>query len=498
MLGAIEKLYTFVNCNRLITKVMKKLFPLICFLFSFIPFVKGQSVTDSIVVSGKVVLRTPQSPKVITAIECNPWQDSGRKAVWLAEDGSFKTKMYFPYGHSFTILYGSNFINAYAEPGDSIYVEVDAERLSKGEENALFSGDRATVNNEFSAAYASLHSAFDAKLPDDTTALQSYMPVFQSEYEKVRERVAAYAQSHAMGAEARYLIDRMALYSLSNLAFDYKGASPQEQLAFCTHSLFDIYNKENLRVMMFPYHLASCLYAVLNADSLLLQYAKEKDFQKYCRRGFQVLSELPESPSRDVLITAFAERMQENGDLELPDRRLFVNSALYDYLSQSVQKMKVDFPEVEVDADVLFYTPEGVKKVETTNFGHYLKEKYKGKVIYLDIWASWCGPCRAAMKEAETIHRLYEGKEVAFVNVCLSSNQKNWNQFVASLKGHGEHYYVADENASDLFMSVFKVKGFPTYYLLDRNGKIITDKPARPASVAELSKMLDEALDVFE
>ena len=190
--------------------------------------------------------------------------------------------------------------------------------------------------------------------------------------------------------------------------------------------------------------------------------------------------------------------MQENGDLELPDKKLFVNSTLYDYLFQSVQKMKVDFPEVEVDADVQLYTPEGVKKVETTNFGHYLKEKYKGKVIYLDIWASWCGPCRAAMKAAETIHRLYEGKEVAFVNVCLSSNQKNWNQFVASLKGHGEHYYVADENASALFMSVFKVKGFPTYYLLDRNGKIITDKPARPASVAELSKMLDEALDVSE
>ena len=105
MLGAIEKLYTFVNCNRLITKVMKKLFPLICFLFSLIPFVKGQSVTDSIVVSGKVVLRTPQSPKVITAIECNPWQDSGRKAVWLAEDGSFKTKMYFPYLHDLHPLF---------------------------------------------------------------------------------------------------------------------------------------------------------------------------------------------------------------------------------------------------------------------------------------------------------------------------------------------------------------------------------------------------------
>lgn len=53
-------------------------------------------------------------------------------------------------------------------------------------------------------------------------------------------------------------------------------------------------------------------------------------------------------------------------------------------------------------------------------------EPYKGKVIYLDIWGTWCGPCKDMMQYAGNIKNLFAGKEVVFLYLCNHSTDKSW------------------------------------------------------------------------
>ncbi|MES2807686.1 MAG: TlpA disulfide reductase family protein, partial [Bacteroidota bacterium] len=71
-----------------------------------------------------------------------------------------------------------------------------------------------------------------------------------------------------------------------------------------------------------------------------------------------------------------------------------------------------------------------------------LLAKYKGKVIYLDIWATWCVPCIANMPSAAKLREKLKGKDVVFIYACLNSpSQINWKNLVADQKIEGENYF---------------------------------------------------------
>ena len=72
--------------------------------------------------------------------------------------------------------------------------------------------------------------------------------------------------------------------------------------------------------------------------------------------------------------------------------------------------------------------------METTpikeTFNKILQEN-KGKVIYIDCWATWCGPCKKAMPDSKKLMKKYEGTDVSFVYVCIESEEKLWKKLIS-------------------------------------------------------------------
>lgn len=125
---------------------------------------------------------------------------------------------------------------------------------------------------------------------------------------------------------------------------------------------------------------------------------------------------------------------------------------------------------------------------------------YKGKIVYLDIWGTWCGPCKEEMPYVPELKKRYAGKDIVFVYLDMdnAAKENNWKEYVRFTGLEGEHYRM-DQTAIENIWQAIKAAGgqinsYPTFVLIDRDGKIIHPNAARPGSRQELYNQLDKVL----
>ncbi len=114
----------------------------------------------------------------------------------------------------------------------------------------------------------------------------------------------------------------------------------------------------------------------------------------------------------------------------------------------------------------------------------------KGKVVLVDFWASWCGPCRKEMPNVVKAYSKYKNKGFEIFGVSLDGDKPNWEQAIA--KDGITWLQVSDLKAWDCAAAkLYGVQGIPYTVLLDKEGKII----AKNLRGEELDKKLAEVLN---
>src|SRR5438034_10492924 len=92
----------------------------------------------------------------------------------------------------------------------------------------------------------------------------------------------------------------------------------------------------------------------------------------------------------------------------------------------------------------------------------------KGKVVLIDFWATWCGPCMAAVPHNNEMMEKYGGKGLVIIGVCIKNGA---DKFAATVKEKGMKDPVAVD-ADGKTEKAYHVDGYPDYYLIDRAGKL--------------------------
>lgn len=115
-------------------------------------------------------------------------------------------------------------------------------------------------------------------------------------------------------------------------------------------------------------------------------------------------------------------------------------------------------------------------------------EPYKEKVIYLDVWGTWCGPCKAMMQYAGNIKKLFAGKDIIFLYLANRSSEESWKNLIKEYNLTGEtsvHYNLPDgqQRAVEEFLGI---RHFPTYLLIDKQGNINKEEAPRPNDETQL------------
>jgi thiol-disulfide isomerase/thioredoxin len=95
--------------------------------------------------------------------------------------------------------------------------------------------------------------------------------------------------------------------------------------------------------------------------------------------------------------------------------------------------------------------------------------EYRGKVVLLDFWASWCGPCRNALPNLKRLQAVYGGGDFVVVSISEDDDEADWRTFVS---GHNMTWPQRLDSDSSL-QKQFGVNALPTYVLLGRDGAVV-------------------------
>jgi len=122
-----------------------------------------------------------------------------------------------------------------------------------------------------------------------------------------------------------------------------------------------------------------------------------------------------------------------------------------------------------------------------------LPEKFPKKVIYVDFWAPWCGPCMAEMPQSKKLQEKMKGKDVVFVFLASKCSEESWKATIAQKKLSGEHFLLTDTEYA-LLADKLNIAGIPRYMIIDKNGMVVNDNATRPSdeSLVEILETLSE------
>lgn len=118
----------------------------------------------------------------------------------------------------------------------------------------------------------------------------------------------------------------------------------------------------------------------------------------------------------------------------------------------------------------------------------------KGKLVYIEIWATWCGPCIKEMPALTQLIKDFKGKNIEFVSISVDSKRdyKNWRKMIPE-KNVGGIQLLANKSLESNFMKAFGIGLIPRTLILDEEGKIITPKAPRP-SATNTKRYIDSLL----
>ncbi|MDP5199456.1 redoxin family protein [Flavobacterium sp. DG2-3] len=119
---------------------------------------------------------------------------------------------------------------------------------------------------------------------------------------------------------------------------------------------------------------------------------------------------------------------------------------------------------------------------------------FKGKFVYIDLWATWCGPCKAEIPHMKKIEEDYHGKNIVFVSLSLdkAKDAQKWKDFVTKQELKGIQLMADKDFGSDVAKN-YDVNAIPRFLLFDTKGNIINADALRPSN-PELRVQLDKLL----
>lgn len=107
--------------------------------------------------------------------------------------------------------------------------------------------------------------------------------------------------------------------------------------------------------------------------------------------------------------------------------------------------------------------------------------KYEGKWVYVDVWATACYGCIEEIPFAKSLQQNMSNKNIAFVYLCCNSKPDVWQKIIHDHQLMGDHYFLNQKQATRLFKE-FKILQFPRYMIFDPKGKLVSKDAPRPSS----------------
>jgi thiol-disulfide isomerase/thioredoxin len=470
--------------------IISAFFTLITFSSAGLPILNS----GRLVITGQI---TNAKTKTISVISI---ELTGREkhSFKLDEAGRFYFAIDVLSPHDNYLIYNNKLLTFFAYPNDSIYIEVDGNDFRN---TIKFSGERAKFNQCLSIFFSDFgnfleeNRYFGRQKPYDFLAVTNKLKNYMNE--KI-DSISRNMKPEKAAIDWMYsYIKYKAAEELFQYGRNYKGELPQDYYDFVDE--LEEQKIEDLKCSQYY-------------EDFIQEY-----YHLYKRSGFE--ERFVESGNKisngsiSAGISIYFDIINEFATSKIPKELILTKSyvhfirkypntvdSLYQKYTQLVSnqeyqrfiKQQLDIKRIVV---VEQKTIDDLIKLEYIGeIFSELKEIHKNKIIYIDLWGTWCKACIMQFHFSNELHERLKNKPIEFVYLCCKSKKDKWQDGIEKYKLQGTHYLLTQDQYS-VFSSEFNFTGLPRYMIIDKNGNIVNDNAQGPNNVnlySELSELVDQ------
>lgn len=175
----------------------------------------------------------------------------------------------------------------------------------------------------------------------------------------------------------------------------------------------------------------------------------------------------------------------KNIDKTLQEGELQNNKELYNGLINAYEQQNLRAAKMAKGAP-------SPKFVDYENYqgGTTSLDDFKGKYVYIDVWATWCAPCLQQIPYLQKLEEKYHGKNIEFVSISTDfpAQREVWQKMIAAKNMGGIQLFAGEDQS---FYKAYEISGIPRFILIDPEGNIVDANAPRPSD-QNLVSLLDE------
>ncbi len=390
--------------------------------------------------------------------------------VFLLNNGIFKDTLNIQEGY-YKLDDGKENTNIYLKPGFDLNLTLNTETF---DESINYSGLGATENNYLAQKALLEESLFEFT---HSTSFVNYKeePFLKTVDSIYRLRMDLFESSGEFNESFTFLesnnIEMDRIYALASFENSKRYFSEEKEFQV-SNNFPNPYDKINLSDDRL---LKTYLYLTLVEKYISDKTRKElKENQDFFVEYIKIANEKIDNPKiKEKLLYNLGKynlAFVEDLDLIYNEIKPFITNQNYlSEITKSYEKLK----KIEKGAISPNFKFNDLANKEVT------LSDFKGKLIYIDVWATWCAPCLQELPALKKVEEKYKDENIVFVSICKDDSKERWLKMINDKELKGVQLFAEEDNSS--FFEDYAIQGIPWYILIDEEGKIIDSNAKRPS-----------------
>ena len=451
---------------------------------------------NSVFLSGKVL--NPGADAVYVK-QSGTFGDVDYDTLALDENGTFYGVIKADEEGFYRFSDGNERATVYLVPGDSLHLELDTKEF---DESLKFSGNgSAKINNYLaervmmeeteglpgSELYAQEYDDFTTTISNIKDKNVGLLATLKENYPAVSEKFLSVANANVLYDWANKMMNFESYHK--HYAKKDSVSLPASHMDFL--SQLDINNPALLGSSSFKSFIKNYL------DEAVSKVAEDKpEIEESELAYFGTQYDLVDKNFQDSTVAEYLKASTLN-DLVRYGGVNGVSDMMADF--KSLAKDDAYVAEVDKQYSAWAKLVEGMpapnfQTVDLEGNGISLADQ-KGKFVYIDVWATWCGPCRREIPHLEKLQEEYKDADIAFMSVSIDSNKEAWEKMVAEGEMKGIQVFI-DGAWNSTLTNDYNIKGIPRFMIVDKEGNIVNANAARPSG--KIKEVFDALLEEVE
>lgn len=404
--------------------------------------------------------------------------------IQVSEEGYFHKELEIPHKIELHIYISDNQVLGLISSGDSLHLCMNKE---SGE--VLFSGNslRADLSNDINW-YNRTSDKIKISPEQLATSVDSFLLFAQNYIEEEKQKRDNLCAKKTCSPLFKEWSDQFITYSVASYISDFEiinstNLRADNIQALYSEQVFPTNRNEYFYSTWYFIHINNLGMSLAFNDEKFKQLRNDDQLLMSYKYGLKlIIQNTSPSQTRDVIAYRFINNTSKTYSKTFQVLAKSASQWIEDKELITLLHKKSKTIDESVSYNISVLDPIDKKEKEVVgDFWAALQKKHEGKVIYIDIYATWCRPCLSEIPKSHEIQKKYERQDIAFVNICMSSDRSNWLKLIEKRNITGDNYFFTPEQVNN-FKEKYPIIGYPTYMIVDKTGNMASEDAPRPSS----------------